>query len=88
MQLPVQNFGSLNTDFVDCRVSGAVDVYRSCEITGRSIVITLDEKLEHTKIMHLHLSNVLNPDEGATQPLYIATYYDNVLVDSTDTVTG
>jgi hypothetical protein len=38
--------------------------------------------------MHLHLSNVLNPDIGSTEPVYIATYYDGVLIDSTDSITG
>lgn len=81
--LPSDNFGSIGSQ-AQCRISGAVNSYESCMLSGRTAIITLNKPIEYHKPIHVNINNILNPVAGLTSPVIIRTYYDDIIVDQTN----
>ena len=68
-----------------CKVSGAITTYSSCTLSGSSYIITLDTQYSGGNIV-VQFSDILNPSAGTTDLFIITTYYDSLVLDSTETI--
>ena len=82
---PSTNFAELPYPpiLADCDINGGVDSFQSCLLDGSSFVIVLNKIYESGAITFM-INNIQNPSTLTTDGFMITTYYDGVLIDSTD----
>ncbi|EGR31727.1 hypothetical protein IMG5_103280 [Ichthyophthirius multifiliis] len=81
---PQQNYKTLPSN-PDCRLSGAVNTFSSCSLSGSTFTLRIEEKYNSgSGSIILKIANIKNPDQGPTQGFIIKTLYDGIFLDQTD----
>lgn len=82
---PSSNFDDLPypPNLADCDVEGGVDSFQSCLLDGSSFIIVLNKMYESGTIKFM-INNIRNPPDLISDGFIIKSYYDGVLIDSTD----
>ena len=75
-------------DFATCSLYGGITSYTRCSIQGSAYVVVLDSPFIGGGQVTFSIDNIINPTIRNTQGFRVESYFNGVLVDSTDDSTS